>query len=273
MSLYTQPDTTQASPSVAPVSGAPVSGAPTSRPPDGATPPAQAGRQRRYTVIFGVVAAVVTVAALLLAAASSALQPPSANGLPASWQRVYSHDLTTGDDGAWDETQGCSITGAGLDAGGQASAGGQCAFQPSLKQNVTGAGFYFEAQLAPAAKTPNYVRSFITVGDLGHTPANGASLHFVISQQGSYVLCDGSCTRGASAIYQSGSAVAWHGNAYVANTVAIKVSPDHALATVYLNNQELVSAPVQLGAEPGLSVGAFSGDEAIFTQASLYTGQ
>jgi len=225
----------------------------------------------RYTLIFGVALAAVTIIALLLAFFSSDFRPRASQALPASWTQAYNADLTGSDTGAWDETQGCSLTRIGLDASPTDTSDAQCAFIPSIRQSVTAQGFYFVTQLAPAANVNAFARSVISVGDISGT--GGAAIHFIIGQDGSYTLCDGDCLLGSSAIYEHGGLAAWHGDALVANTVAIKVTPDHSALSVYVNDQEVATVTPQLGPQPAIALGAPAGDEAIFTHATLYTGQ
>ncbi|HET9110311.1 MAG TPA: hypothetical protein VFN78_05755 [Ktedonobacterales bacterium] len=225
----------------------------------------------RYTLIFGVALAAVTIIALLLAFFSSDFRPRASQALPASWTQAYNADLTGSDTGAWDESQGCSLTRIGLDASPTDTSDAQCAFMPSIHQSVTAHGFYFVTQLAPAAKVSAFARSVISVGDISGT--GGATVHFVVGQDGSYTLCDGDCLPSSSAIYERGGLAAWHGDALVANTVAIKVTPDHSALSVYVNDQEVATVASQFGPQPAIALGAPAGDEALFTHATLYTGQ
>ncbi len=228
----------------------------------------------RYTLIFGVALTAVTVIALILAFFSSDFRPRASQALPASWTQAYNADLTGSDTGAWDETQGCSMTGIGLDATTTENSDAQCAFMPSIRQNVTAQGFYFVTQLAPAAKVSAFARAIISVGDISGTGGTGsATIHFIVGQDGSYTLCDGDCLPSTSAIYQHGGLAAWHGDALIANTVAVKVTPDHSALSVYVNDQEVATVAPQFGPQPAIALGAPAGDEALFTHATLYTGQ
>jgi hypothetical protein len=229
----------------------------------------------RYSLIFGVALTVVTVLALIVAFLSSNFRPRASNALPASWTQVYSADLTGSDTGAWDETQNCSMTALGLDADPTESDGAICAFTPSIKQSVTANGFYFVTTLAPASHVvSNFARAVISIGDISASDPSGSdAINFVVGQDGSYVLCDSACSQFSSSIYESGGLAAWHGDALVANTVAIKVSPDHNTLTVYVNDQEVATVAPQLGPQPAIALGAPIGDEAIFTHAALYVGQ
>ncbi len=227
----------------------------------------------RYSMTFGVTLVGVTLVALILAFFSSDFQPQGAHAVPASWSQVYNADLTGMNDNAWDETNGCSFTALGLDAISTGATPGQCVFQPSVKQSVTAHGFFFQTQLAPAAKISGFARYAISVGAVGDaSAADGALIHFIVGQDGKYVLCDGVCAQGTSAIYEQGGLAAWHGNALLTNTLAIKVSPDHTTLTVYVNDQQIASVSTQLGPTPTIAVGTVNNSEAIFTHATLYAG-
>jgi hypothetical protein len=228
----------------------------------------------RYSLIFGVALTVVTLLALVVAFLSSNFRPRASTALPASWTQFYSADLTGSDTGAWDETQGCSMTALGLDAAPTASGDAICGFTPSVKQSVTSNGFYFVTTLAPAAQVPSFARAIISIGDINTSdPSASNVISFIVGQDGSYVLCDSACSQLNSNIYQSGGLAAWHGDALVANTVAIKVSPDHSALTIYVNDQEVATVDPQFGPQPAIALGAPIGDEAIFTHAALYVGQ
>jgi hypothetical protein len=238
-----------------------------------------AARTTRYTMIFGAVMVVVTLFALIIAFFSSDFRPRGSTAVPASWTQAYNADLTGVNDGKWDETHGCSFTALGLDASASnssvnATSAAQCVFQPSVNGNVTAAGFYFEARLAPAARTPAFARSVISIGAAADPSASNSSVvHFIIAQDGVYTLCDGACTQTGSAIYLHGGLASWHGNALLGNTVAIKVSPDHTSLTVFVNDQQVATVSPQFGAQPAIAVGTTTDSEAIFTHATLYIGQ
>jgi hypothetical protein len=236
--------------------------------------PATQAASSRYSLIFGVALTAVTVIALILALVSSNFRPRASNALPASWTQAYNADLTGSDTGSWDETQGCSMTGLGLDANPGDNSDAQCAFTPSVRQGVTTNGFYFVTQVAPAANVPAFARSVISVGDISaFDSGNGTAIHFIVGQDGAYILCDGDCSQATSGIYLSGGLASWHGDALVANTIAVKVTPDHSALTVYVNDQEVATVAPQFGPQPGIALGSLAGDEAIYTHASLYIGQ
>lgn len=227
----------------------------------------------RYSLIFGATLVGVTLVALILAFFSSDFQQQGSHAVPASWSQAYNADLTGLNDNAWDESNNCSSTALGLDAVSDGATPGQCIFVPSVKQSVTAHGFYFETQLAPAAKIAKFARYAISVGAVGDNSAlDGGLIHFIVGQDGKYVLCDGVCVQGTSAIYQSGGLAAWHGDALLTNTLAIKVSPDHTMLTVFVNGQQVAAISPQLGPTPTIAVGTVTDGEAIFTHATLYAG-
>lgn len=229
---------------------------------------------RRYRMIFGGALAVLTLVALILAYASSDFRPSGASAIPSTWKQVYSADLTSASDDAWNQTKVCQLGADGLDAKASKSTEAMCVFQPSAQSSATSAGFYFETTLAPAAKVPAFVRSVVSVGDLSEANApSGSVVSFIVGQDGSYTLCDNDCSSSNSDIYLHGGLAAWHGNALLTNTIAMKVSPDHSTLTVYVNGQEVATVNPKLGPQPAIAVGAVADSEAIFTHASLYTGQ
>lgn len=227
----------------------------------------------RYNRIFGVTLSAVTVIALLVAFFSADVGQSGSHALPASWTRIYNADLTATTHGAWDETQGCSLSGSGLDAVAGDSTDAQCAFKPSVDGAVTSAGFYFVTELAPAADVSAFARSVLSIGDITNSSGSGAStVRFIIAQDGAYTLCDGVCSSTGGNLYLHGGLASWHGDALLSNTLAVKVSPDHSTLTIYVNDQPVATVAPQLGPQPAIAVGAATGSEAIFTHAALYTG-
>ena len=244
-----------------------------SQPPMPAPAPATAVKTngRRYQVIFGAVFAALTALALALAAIAPDLGPAPSRSATAGWAPVYERSLTTADSAAWDITHGCAFTARGLDANAPGSDTAICAFTPSGDGGVTGAGFYFELKLAPAAQVPVFQKALLLMGDFSSQAGN--TLTFEIDQLGEYTLCAGDCSAAGQGLYISGGTAAWHSDAFVANTIAVRVSADHARETIYVNGQQVASVSVDMGPAPALAAGAPSGSEAIFTHATLSTGQ
>lgn len=241
-------------------------------------PPMDAGNAKpaspRYNTIFSGALIAVTVLALIVAFFSSNFRQTGSQALPSTWSKVYSADLTATNADSWDQTQGCSISGSGLDASAPDTSDALCAFKPSVQTSITSAGFYFVTQLAPASNVSAFARSVISIGDISYSSGSGsATVRFIIGQDGAYVLCDGDCSQTNSSIYLHGGLASWHGDALVANTVAVKVSPDHSALTVFVNDQQVATVAPQLGPQPAIAVGAASSSEALYTRAALYTGQ
>jgi hypothetical protein len=229
---------------------------------------------RRYRVIFGSVCAALTVLALVLAISAPDLRPNVSQSVPAGWTQVYEGDLTAAtarDFKAWDLTKGCLFYSDGLHAEASESDAVTCAFTPPDSASATGQGFYFEVGLAPAWRVSAFQRALLLVGD--PTSQSGTVLIFEIDQQGDYTLCRTPCSTTGGGIIASGGTAAWHGDAYVANTIAVKVSADHTEETFYVNGQQVATASLTLSAQPALATGAPSGSGAIFTRATLATGQ
>lgn len=226
---------------------------------------------RRYQIIFGAVFAGLTVLALALAAIAPDLRPTASQSNTAGWAPVYQHDLTTADSAAWDITHGCAFTRQGLDASASDSDAAICDFMPAGSGGATTQGFYFELGLAPAQKVPVFQEAMLLVG--APSGQSGDALAFEIGQDGRYVLCDTTCSSTGGGLYITSGTAAWHGNDFVANTIAVKVSADHSHETFYVNGQEVATASVDMGSQPALAAGAPSGSEVIFTHATLTTGQ
>jgi hypothetical protein len=235
-------------------------------PPTESAPHARASG-RRYQIIFGAIFAGLTVLALALAAIAPDLRPTASQSPPAGWAPVYQHDLTTADSATWDITHGCAFTRQGLDANASESDAAICDFMPAGSGSATTQGFYFELGLAPAQKVPVFQQAMLLVG--APSGQSGDALLFEIDQDGHYTLCDNTCASSPT----TGNTSAWHVNAFVANTIAVKVSADHSHEAFYVNGQEVATMSVDMGPQPALAAGAPSGSEVIFTHATLTTGQ
>jgi len=229
---------------------------------------------RRYRVIFGSVFAALIVLALALAAIAPDLRPQASQSAAANWQPIYQGDLTapTAEDvKAWDVTEGCafySVNTKGLDATSTSSGAAVCNFTPPGSGGATTQGFYLELGIAPAADVPVFQQALLLVGS-----SKGNTLAFEIGQDGSYLLCENECSTSSGDLHISGGTAAWHGDAFVANTIAVEVSPDHQQEIFYVNGQQVASASVDVGAQPALAVGAPTDSAVIFTHAKLSTGQ
>jgi hypothetical protein len=253
--------------------------APQDAPPNEAEIAAAKVRARRYQIIAGAVIGGLTILALALAAIAPSLTPSGSTPVPAGWQAVYQSNLaaaSTKDYQAWDVSKGCSFYSTGLDANGSNGAGGAsgsavCAFAPAKVGGDTSQGFYFEVGLAPAASVSSFQQSALAIGDVSSSSAQG--VFFEVDQSGRYLICDSACSPRSGGVYVTGGTAAYHGDAYVANTIAVRVWPNHNEETFYINGQQVADVSVDLGLQPALAAGAPSGSETIFTSARLSTGQ
>lgn len=237
---------------------------------------ASAPSGRRYTLIFGMVIAVVTVLALGLAALAPELGAQASVIHPSGWNVLYQSDLTAPsatDAKAWDLTRGCSFASGGMNADATNNVPAVCDFTLAGQGGETVAGFSMEVTVAPAARTPAFERAMIVLGDT----INGSSetVFFAVGQDGNYVICDGACdsSSAAPAVYLASGTVAWHSDGWVSNTMAVRVAPNHSDITFFVNGQRIAEISRNIGANPGVAVGATSGDGAIFTAATFSTGE
>ena len=251
---------------------------PQDAPPNEAEVALAKARGRRYQIITGAVIASLTVLALALAAIAPSLTPAAGATIPATWQQVYQSNLAAAsakDYQAWDVSNGCSFYSTGLDANGTTGSGGAnnnatCIFSPDKVGADTTQGFYFEVGLAPAASVSSFQQSVLLVGDI--SGANAKGLTFEVDQSGRYLLCGAGCSA-RTGVYLSGGTAAYHGDAFVANSIAVRVWPNHNEETFYINGQQVADVSVDVGLQPVLAAGAPSGSETIFTSARLSTGQ
>jgi hypothetical protein len=235
-----------------------------------AAAPASKAGGRRYQIILGSIFAGMTVLALALAALAPEIGAAATSPAPPDWQTLYQHDLTTADTAAWDVTHGCAFTAQGLDAEASDSTAAVCEFTLAGAGGATGAGFYFEVKLIPAADVAAFERAILLVGDT--SDQTGQTLAFEVGQDGSYIICDGACSAGHS-LYISGGTAAWHGDAFVPNTIGVRVSADHSQETFFVNGQKVGEAGDDVGANPALAAGSPAGSDVIFTSATFSTGQ
>lgn len=234
-------------------------------------------RGRRYRIIFASVTGSVTLLALLLAIIAPNLGLPAGALTPAGWSQVYQSDLTAPtakDYQAWDLTKGCAFYTTGLDANGANGAGDSsgeaiCDFKPAGVGADTSQGFSLELSLTPAANVASFQESSLMLGD--DASSTGNRLYFQVGQDGSYRICDAACQPGQG-IYIRGATAAWHGDAWVANSFAARVSATHTEETFYINGQQVADVTLDLGARPALAVGAPDGSETIFTAVRFSTG-
>ena len=213
----------------------------------------------RYGLVFAIVSICVTLVALVLAIAGPSfaqrVTSPGGNGLT----QVFDGSLR--DNGQWDNTDSCYFSSSGLDVS-SSSDYAQCQYKPSANNDLTSQGFSLQVTIAPAAT--------VTGEQIVVVSAAGATVE--MTQGGAFTVCEGSelpCpldTRTTS----TGETVAWHTDAYVANTIAIRYNPGDSRITVFANGQQFASVPA--GQTSGaISLGTAPGGEALYTHAALYS--
>lgn len=216
----------------------------------------------RFGVILAVVTVVVTVAALALAVVAAPLRAAQAGAAPpAGFTQVY--DAGPVDNGTWKGADSCVFTSQGLDVDGGIG-GTACTFQPSADSDLTSAGFWIQATVAPAASVQADEVPVILVG---------RNEPILFDQQGSYLIeCNDQSTSDSTLPCAEGTTTAWHTNPYVANTVAVSYDAGSATLTVYANGQLVARVPLTQGNQPTLALGAGGDGEALFTHVSIYSG-
>lgn len=214
----------------------------------------------RYGFVFAIVSVGVTLAALVLAMAGPSfaqrVTSPGGDGLT----QVFDGGLR--DNGQWDNTDSCYFSSSGLDVS-SSSDYAQCQYKPSVNNDLTSQGFSLQVTIAPAAT--------VTGEQVAVISAAGATVE--MTQQGSFFVCEGSelpCTLGSG--NASGATDAWHTDAYVANTIAIRYNPGAGDSRIvfFANGQQFASVPA--GQTSGaISLGTAPGGEALYTHAALYS--
>lgn len=234
---------------------------------NGQNTPSTGARVKRpglYALIFGGIVAVVTLAALALAVVAPSLEPNASTAIPSGWSQAYNGDLSQSVDG-WDTSNGCTSVTAGLLAQGTDQNGQICQFQPSASGNL-GPGLVIEATVAPASQTTLQEIPLITIGST-------AQALVAFDQQGTYIICDGSCDPSAGdSHYIKGTTAAWHTDPYVANTITVRLDPGGTTLTVYANGEQVATGPVSVDSNPQIAIGANANAQALFTHVTIYSG-
>ncbi len=237
------------------------------------------GRPRLYALIVGVIFTILIVAAIALAAYSPSLAPTESGAIPRGWTKVYDANLTAGDDGRWDQSQGCAFGSSGLNADASSSSNAAlCAFKPSETQDLASGGFLLEMTLTPAANITSEAVPLIVLG----SDTSGAVFVFA-DQQGNYTICQANCdTATRQGVLESGSTATWHGDPYVANTFAVQFVQqglnNNPTITLFINGEQVAQIDVSqainvsAGAAIPFGVGSLSGGAEVYTHATLYTG-
>ena len=229
---------------------------------------AKGRRPGLYALIFGVTLTVLLVAVIALAAVAPSLRTSETGAIPQGWTRVYDANLTTGNDGRWDQSNGCSSQPDGLEAGGPTSdsTGGVCIFEPSATTDLTSQGFLLNVTLAAPNNVPGDQQPVINVG---------ATTYVTVNQQGTYDICASQCdTTTPGSIYATGSTSAWHEDGFVGNTIGVELSADGSTLTLFVNGVEVTSVSISVTSSSPtvIAIGALQGAQAIFTHATLYSG-
>lgn len=241
----------------------PVQSAPDTQPDEGPLAEMPQGyTPGRYASIFAIVLGVVCLGALVLAALAPALTPQAQTAIPSNWGKVYDDVIQAG--GAWDTANSCSAVSKGLDIqASNTNSGVLCDYKPSERLDVLRPGFYIQAQLAPAAGVAGNQLPAIVVGQ-------AQDLFVVFDQEGNYRIC-------AITSCQKDSTVAWHSDAFVANTIGLLYVPysdsDSTVSgtlTVFVNGQAIARTVASVASNSPLALGAALGGEALFTHVTLY---
>lgn len=220
----------------------------------------------RFSLVFGAVVAAATLVALVLGIIAPALGPGTAPVVPSGWTTVF--DGAPRDDGTWGNGSGCAFVSTGMDV--TDASGNQpqvCRYNPSATSDLTSQGFAVEVQLAPAAKVQGNQRPLISVGG----DADGGFV--TIDQNGMYTLCRYSQDSQDSTCLPT-STVAWHGDSYVSNTLAVRYLPDTGgggSLVFFANGQEVTTLAMNLNPGAAFGIGADANSEALITHVAVYS--
>jgi hypothetical protein len=213
----------------------------------------------RFGLFFGIVATVVTLGAIVLAVFAPQLTPTPSLQAPPGWQQVY-NDNPSNSSNLWDNTGGCNYPAEGLEV----SSDSACVFQPT-DGPLQASGVLVVAQLAPAADVPLSQDAGILLDN---------SVLMIITQQGDYKICEGSCDPFSDAYERviSGSTIAWHADAFIPNEIASLYDRDQGTISFYVNGQFVERVQGDLSASPSIALTTSSSGEALFTHVTIYAG-
>ncbi|HET8908094.1 MAG TPA: hypothetical protein VFN11_14140 [Ktedonobacterales bacterium] len=222
-------------------------------------PSPRSSRPSLFGIIFGIVATVLTVGAIALAVFAPQLTTAPNLRVPQGWQHVYNDNPGTSS-GLWDSTGGCDFSSEGLHIASE----GTCTFKPADSTTLTN-GLLVVARLAPAADVA-------TSEDTGILLDN--SVLVIVSQQGDYKICRGTCqfssSTGEGPI--SGSTIAMHSDAFVANEIAVLYNADASSIDFYINGQFVNHATVDISGTPSIALATSSSGETLVTHVDIYAG-
>ncbi len=226
--------------------------------PQQAQPPRPAKRSP-FGMIFGIVATALSLGAIALAVFAPQLTTAPNLRVPQGWQHVYSDNPGTSS-GLWDSTGGCDFSSEGLHIGSE----GTCTFKPADGATLTN-GVLVVAGLAPAADVASSEDTGILLDN---------SVLVIVSQQGDYKICRGSCqissSTGEGPI--SGSTIAMHSDAFVANEIAVLYNADASSVDLYINGQFVNHATVDISGTPTIALATSSSGETLVTHVDIYAG-
>jgi hypothetical protein len=222
-------------------------------------PAARPSKPSPFGMIFGLAATVVTLGAIALAVFAPQLTTAPNLRVPQGWQQVYSDNPGTSS-GLWDSTGGCDFSSGGLHIGSE----GTCTFKPADSATLTN-GILVVARLAPAADVASSEDTGILLDN---------SVLVIVSQQGDYKICRGSCQISSSSGEGpiSGSTIAMHSDAFVANEIAVLYNADASTIDFYVNGQFVNHATVDISATPSIALATSSSGETLVTHVDIYAG-
>jgi hypothetical protein len=212
-----------------------------------------------FGFIFGIVATVLTLGAIVLAVFAPQLATTATLRVPQGWQHVYNDNPGTSS-GLWDSAGGCDFSSEGLHIASE----GTCTFKPADGATLTD-GVLVIAKLALAADVSSSEDAGILLDN---------SVLVIISQQGDYKICRGSCqnfsSNGQAPI--SGSTIAMHSDAFIANEIAVLYNANANTVDFYVNGQFVNQAIVDISGTPSIALTTSSSGEALITHVDIYAG-
>lgn len=215
-------------------------------------------RPSRFGFFFGIAATVLTLGAIALAVFAPQLTAVPKLAVPAGWQQVYNNNPSA-DMAPWDASSGCGFPSSGMVVESDST----CAFSPEGSAQLSG-GVLVVAQVAPAANVSAAQDAGILIDN---------TVVAIMSQDGNYRICDGSCDVFSRTNLPpvTGSTVAWHADAFVANEIAVLDNPDQGKISFYVNGQFVNEfSDSELSSTPTVALITTTTGEAQFTHVAIY---
>jgi hypothetical protein len=201
---------------------------------------------------------VLTLGAIVLAVFAPQLTSAPNLQVPGGWRQVY--DANPGNTtGVWNNASGCNFPAQGLSIDSDST----CEFSGTTLNG----GVLVDTQLAPAADVSASEDAGILLDN---------SLLVIITQQGDYEICRGPCDSpsGTDRTLASGSTIAWHSDAFVANELAVLYNVDQDTVSIYANGQFVDQVQnAGLSPSPTVALTTSSSGEALFTHVTIYSGR